>query len=100
MLWDSSLQTDKKWDHNHPDIVFVGKQNKNCLIIDIACPSDRRVNTKQKKKINKYLDQLRTLEDEEYKSCPCCYWSTGYHSEETGGPPEKHKIAGIQLASL
>ena len=41
----------------HPDIVFVDEQNKNCLIIDIAYPSDWRVDTKNKEiKINKYLD--------------------------------------------
>ena len=56
LLWDFSIQTDKKLDHNHPNIVFVYKQNKNCLIINIACPSDRRVDIKQEEKVNKYLD--------------------------------------------
>ena len=56
LLWDFSIQTDKKLDHNRPDMVFVDKQNKNCLIIDIACPGDRRVDIKQEEKINKYLD--------------------------------------------
>ena len=56
LLWDFSKQTDKKLDHNHPDIVFVDKENKNRLIIDIACPGDRRVDIKQEEKINKYLD--------------------------------------------
>ena len=36
--------------------MFVDKQNKNCLIIDIACPGDRRVDIKQEEKINKYFD--------------------------------------------
>ena len=36
--------------------MFVDKQNKNCLIIDIACLGDRRVDIKQEEKINKYLD--------------------------------------------
>ena len=43
-------------DHNRPDIVFEDKQNKNYLIIDIACPSDRRLDIKQQEKVNKYLD--------------------------------------------
>ena len=36
--------------------MFEDKQNKNYLIIDIACPSDRRVDIKQEEKVNKYLD--------------------------------------------
>ena len=40
LLWDFSIQTDKKLDHNRPDIVLVDKQSKCCLIIDVACPND------------------------------------------------------------
>ena len=54
LLWDVSIQTDKKLDHNRPDIVLVDKQSKSCLIIDVACPNDWRVESKQK--VNKYLD--------------------------------------------
>ena len=75
--------------------MFVDKQNKNCLIIDIACPGDRKVDIKQEEKINKYLDlaiEIKdVVEDEACKSCPRCYRSTGYYSEETGGLPEKHR---------
>ena len=36
-----------KLDHNRLDIVCVDQQNKNCLIPDIACPCDKRVDIKQ-----------------------------------------------------
>ena len=36
--------------------MFEDIQNKNYLIIDIACPSDRRLDIKQEEKVNKYLD--------------------------------------------
>ena len=31
LLWDFSIQTDKKLDHNRPYIVLVDKQSKRCL---------------------------------------------------------------------
>ena len=55
LLWDFPIQKDRKLDHNRPDIVIVDKQNRSCLIIDVACPSDWRVEIKQEEKINKYL---------------------------------------------
>ena len=56
LLWDFSIQTNKKLDHNRPDIVLVDKQSKSFLIIDVACPNDWRVESKQEEKVNKYLD--------------------------------------------
>ena len=56
LLWDFSIQTDKKLYHNRPDIVLVDKQSKSCLIIDVACPNDWRVESKQEEKVNNYLD--------------------------------------------
>ena len=34
ILWDFSIQTDKKLKHNKPDITVIDKVNKACLIID------------------------------------------------------------------
>ena len=45
-----------KLDHNCLDIVCVGQQNKNCLITDIACPCDKRVDIEQEIN-NKYSQQ-------------------------------------------
>ena len=36
-----------KLDHNRLEIVCVDQQNKNCLITDIACPCDKRVDIEQ-----------------------------------------------------
>ena len=38
-----------------PGILLVDKQNTRFTIIDKACRSDRRVDTKQEEKVNKYL---------------------------------------------
>ena len=37
LLWDFSIQIDKKLDHNRPDIVLVDKQNKNFLMYHKYC---------------------------------------------------------------
>ena len=53
------IQTYKKLCHNQcspRDRVCGQRGNRNCLIIDIAYPSDWRVDTKNEEKINKYLD--------------------------------------------
>ena len=41
-----------------PDIVVVEKEEKKCIIIDIAIPGDHRVGAKEKEKIEKY-DNLK-----------------------------------------
>ena len=42
ILWDLTIKTDKELDLSRPDIAFVDKQNRNCLIINVAFPSDTR----------------------------------------------------------
>ena len=32
LLWDFSIQTEKKIEHNKPDIVILDKKQKVCLI--------------------------------------------------------------------
>jgi len=40
ILWDVSIQTDHVVEHRRPDIVFVEKDHKTALLIDIAVPGD------------------------------------------------------------
>ena len=61
LLWDFPIQTDHKLDHNKPDLVLYDKQNRECLIIDVACPFDTRVKQKEKEKIDAYLDLKREM---------------------------------------
>lgn len=55
----------KKLDHNRPDLLFLDKKERTCLIVDIACPFDTRTTTKEDEKLNKYQD----LEYEIKKLC-------------------------------
>ena len=56
LLWDFTIQTERKIEHNKPDIVLVNKENKECFIIDIACPFDTRILEKEKEKVRAYTD--------------------------------------------
>ena len=43
LLWDFSIQTEIKIDHNKPDLVLLDKKEKTCYVIDVACHFDTRV---------------------------------------------------------
>ena len=43
ILWDLTIQTDKKLPHNRPDLVVIDKAKKECHIIDVAFPGDSRI---------------------------------------------------------
>ena len=61
LLWDFLVQTDHKIEHNRPDMVAIDKKERNCTIINIACPFDRGISHEKKKqeKIEKYQDLKR-----------------------------------------
>ena len=56
VLWDFPIQTDKKLDHNRPDITMIDKRKKVCWLIDVACPFDTRIDKKEHEKIEAYTE--------------------------------------------
>ena len=56
LLWDFSIQTEIKIDHNKPDLVLLDKKRRTCYIIDVACPFDTRIEKKEKEKFEHYTD--------------------------------------------
>ena len=54
ITWDMILTTDRAIGANRPDLVVRDKANKRVLIIDVSCPSDVNVTTKENEKIAKY----------------------------------------------
>ena len=56
ILWDFPIQTDKKLEHNSPDITVIEKKTKKCLLIDPACPFDTRIEKKEEEKCSNYCD--------------------------------------------
>ena len=56
MLWDFTIQTDHRLEHNKPDIVVHNKSKREYIIIDIAYPFDTRIVEKEGGKVEKYQD--------------------------------------------
>ena len=56
ILWEFTLQTDKKLEYNKPDLVILAKKEKTVYIVDVGCPFDTRINEWERTKIEKYTD--------------------------------------------
>ena len=54
ILWDMQVHTDKTIKANKPDI--KDKQEKTCMLIDMAIPSDRNTSVRVAEKLSKYKD--------------------------------------------
>ena len=71
LLWDFSIQTETRIDHNKPNIMIKNKKEKTCQIIDVACPFDTRVKQKEEEKLDHYNElkykTLRMWKDEVLK---------------------------------
>ena len=61
ILWDFNIYTDHVIQHRRPDIVMFDKKERKCMIIDIACPGDSRVELKEKEKIQNYAELRREI---------------------------------------
>ena len=61
LLWEFPIQTDYRLEHYRPDIVLENKKDRSCLLIDIACPFDTRIDSKEKEKIEVYQDIKREI---------------------------------------
>ena len=51
-----SIQTEKRIEHNKPDIVVLDKNKRVCPVIDVACPFDTSIQKKGQEKIEYYND--------------------------------------------
>ena len=58
VLRNFKIQCDHHIECRKPDIVVVEKEEKKCLIADIAIPNNKNVGVKEKEKIQKY-DELK-----------------------------------------
>ena len=63
ILWDFTVQCERKIDAKRPDIVFIDKKEREVVIIDVAIPGDDRVKGKELEKLEKY----QLLKDENAK---------------------------------
>ena len=51
------IHTDQEIKANRPDIIVKGKSKKQCILIDIAVPSERNIAAKEVEKLSKYKDR-------------------------------------------
>ena len=56
IMWDKTVLTDRKILANRPDLIFLNKNEQNCLIVDVAIPDDVNVLKKETEKRLKYKD--------------------------------------------
>ena len=61
ILWDFSVQTDRKLEHNKPDILTVDKRTGECHIIGVHCPFDTRVKEEEQEKVEPYHKSKREM---------------------------------------
>ena len=83
LLWDFKIETDRHIDHNKPDIVLLNKEIKSCLIIDVACPFDTRIDSKEREINENYHDLKHEMK--RIWNCrsvlighSCSHWCIGY----------------------
>ena len=57
ILWDMRIQMDKVTENSRPDIVVLNKITCKCILIDIACPFDTRINEKNRTRL-KFMEIL------------------------------------------
>ena len=53
-LWNFTVQCDRKIEARRPDVVFIDKNEKEVVIIDVAILGDDRVKDKELEKLKKY----------------------------------------------
>ena len=57
LFWDITIQCEAR----RPDLIFVDKKAKSCVIINVAKPGDGRIREKEIEKIEKYQNLMREL---------------------------------------
>ena len=56
ITWDMIVYTDKKLNHNRPDITLVRKDTQEWTLIDIAVPTDHNIVITEEEKVDRYQD--------------------------------------------
>ena len=63
ILWDYSIQTDRKINANKPDTTIKDEREKNCRLIDLKIPADKNVSVAEFKKLPQYRPWNRNIAD-------------------------------------
>lgn len=61
IYWDKDIITDKRMEHNRPDITVILKQEKKAFLIDISVPNNHNLKQKYTEKLTKYAELRREV---------------------------------------
>ena len=56
VLWDFTVHADRKADANRPDIIIKNHEERTCIMMGVAVPSDQNISLKEFQKLSKYKD--------------------------------------------
>lgn len=105
IIWDMQIQTDRTIGANRPDLIVKDKKQKQCLIIDVAIPSDYNITKKEAEKMIKYKDlqiEIQRMWNLKAIVIPIIIGATGLISNATTRimkeVPGKHNLLQMQKA--
>ena len=56
ILWEFTVHTDRKIDASRPNIIIQYHEERTCIMMDMAVPSDQSISLKEFQKLSKYKD--------------------------------------------
>ena len=56
ILWEFTVHTDRKIDASRPNIIIKYHEERTCIMMDMAVPSDQSISLKEFQKLSKYKD--------------------------------------------
>ena len=103
ILWDFNVYTDRKITARRPDIVMIDKTRKTAKLIDVSIPADRRIDEKEKEKIEKYQElriELERLWEMKTMTVPIVIGSLGAISKQFKEHLQRLNIEKISLIDI
>ena len=107
LLWDMTFFTDRRLQHNRPDISVFDKIERTWKLIDIAVPFDTNVINSENVKIEKYQDltfEIERIHGSPAEVIPIIVGSLGTVSSNLKPSLEKlgmgNTLGSIQIAAL
>ena len=103
ILYDWNIYTDKKIKHRRPDLVVVNKEEGKTLLIDVACPMDHNIQSKEKEKVDHYLElkfELERLWNTKIEIVPIIIGALGSVTENLQTSLKKIGLKHVQVHQL
>ena len=86
ILWDLPVHTDREIKANRRDIILKCKDERSCLLINIAIPTDKNISIKVTEKVLKYKDleiEIKRMWGMKTKTMPVVIGALGVIKKES-----------------